>query len=107
MIPETHTEWLQHGGCIRQMAVLRSLRPLSPTIDVAFGADSTVGERAGVRGLERAVWPPHPQPSPPQNAPSESDAARGGEGAGGVPPMSECTPTRAPDGPDLTTPPIY
>ncbi len=36
--------------------------PLSPTFDTAFGEDSTVGERVGVRGNERAVSPPHPSP---------------------------------------------
>ena len=45
-------------GGIRQWAVLRRLCSLSPTTAIAFGVDSTVGERAGVRGLERAVWLP-------------------------------------------------
>ena len=38
--------------------------PLSPTFGVAFGVDFTVGERAGVRGAEQAIWPPHPNPLP-------------------------------------------
>ncbi len=48
----------------RPWAELRTLCPLSPTIDTAIGVDSTVGERAGVRGPEWAVWPPHPNPLP-------------------------------------------
>ncbi len=42
-------------GCIRQLAVVCLFCPLSPTFDVTFGEDFTVGERAGVRGPRRAV----------------------------------------------------
>ena len=52
------------GWCIRHLAVVCPACSLSPTIDVAFGVDSAVGERAGVRGPERAMWPPHPNPLP-------------------------------------------
>ncbi len=38
------------GEGLRLLAVARGLCPLSPTIDATFGSDSTVGERAGVRG---------------------------------------------------------
>ena len=72
---------LEHG-CIRQLAVPHPLCPLSPTIGAAVGEDSTVGERAGVRGPERAVWPPHPHPHPRNVSSGEIDVARGGEGAG-------------------------
>ena len=68
-------------GCIRPLAVVRRLCSLSPTIDVAFGSDSAVGERAGVRGRERATWPPHSIPLPRNVSPCEMDDARGGEGA--------------------------
>ncbi len=36
--------------------------PLSPTIGTAFREDSTVGERAGVRGTHRMLQAPHPHP---------------------------------------------
>ncbi len=52
------------SGCIRQLAVLRPLCSLSPTIGTACGEDSAVGERAGVRRPERARWPPLPHPLP-------------------------------------------
>ncbi len=47
-----------------QWAVLLHFCSLSPTIGTACGVDSTVEERAGVRGQERAMWPPHPHPLP-------------------------------------------
>ena len=60
------------------MTVARRLCPLSPTIDATFGSDSTVGERAGVRGPERETWPPHPNPGLMKRAEA------GGRGASGV-----------------------
>ena len=77
-------------GCIRPLAVVCSVCPLSPTIGTAFGADSAVGERAGVRGLEREMWPPHPTLSP-QSRPRRRSHRQWGEGANGRPPVGECT----------------
>ena len=54
------------------------LCPLSPTIVAALGEDSTVGERAGVRGPERAVSPPHPNPLP-RNISSTGSTSIAGE----------------------------
>ena len=69
------------GEGLRLLAVARGLCPLSPTIDATFGSDSTVGERAGVRGPERETWPPHPNPLPRKASTCGADVARGGEGA--------------------------
>ena len=41
-------DWGGDEGGICQLTVSRQLCPLSPTIDVAFGEDSTVGEGAGL-----------------------------------------------------------
>ena len=71
------------------MVVLRRLCSLSPTIGMAFGVDSTVGERAGVRGRERAVWPPHPNPLP-RNTSSGWDGCRPRGRGGRRPPLGEC-----------------
>ncbi len=59
--------WVSTGTCNAGKDFARRFPrfcPLSPTLGVAFGEDLAVGERAGVRGLERAVWPPHPHPLP-------------------------------------------
>ncbi len=77
---ETTVESIQAKG-IRSMAVSHRIRPLSPTIDAAFEIDSAVGERAGVRGLERESWPAHPNPLPRNVSTCGADVARGGEGA--------------------------
>ena len=64
-----------------------SLCPLSPTFDAAFGDDSTGGERAGVRGPERAMWPPHPTLSPATRTlrnPRRSRGRGGKKRAGGL-----------------------
>ena len=38
------------------------LCPLSPASDITLAGGHIAGERDGVRGPERAVWPPHPGP---------------------------------------------
>ena len=63
--------------CIRPLAV-SPFCSLSPTIGAAFGEDSTVGERVGVRGRERVMWPPHPSPLP-RNTPSRASTPIAGE----------------------------
>ena len=67
------------AGCIRPLAVSQFCS-LSPTIDAAFGEDSTVGERAGVRGRERAMWPPHPSPLPRNTSSSGAMSIAGERG---------------------------
>ena len=71
------------GGQTTRDGGSRLVCPLSPTFDATFDEDSTVGERAGVRGIcktdilvRRAIdrrgcpsyealgWPPHPSPLP-------------------------------------------
>ena len=78
------------------MAVRRSLCPLSPTFGSAFGEDSTVGERAGVWGLWRAVWPPHPIPLLRTTSISLAKSLAVERGQAGVPPIDECTHSRMP-----------
>ncbi len=55
--------------------------PPHPTGGVTFVKDMAVGARAGVRGSEWAVWPPHPDPLPRSRVFTDSHIECGGEGA--------------------------
>ncbi len=79
-------------GCIRPLVGLRSLCPLSPTRDATFGVDSTVGERAGVRGHGGRCGPPHPNPLP-RNVSSGWDGCRLRGRGGRSSPLGESTHT--------------
>ena len=65
-------------GCIRQLAVSG---PLSPAIDIHPTGGHVAGERVGVRGPHRSLWPPHLGPLPHSGVFTESDTDCGGEGA--------------------------
>ena len=77
---ETSVESIE-AGSLSSLADPHQICPLSPTIDAAFETNSAVGERAGVRGLEREAWPPHPNPLPRNVSTCGANVARGGEGA--------------------------
>ncbi len=66
--------------CASGKSTASSFCPLSPTIDLGLGVDSTVGERVGVRGPSRSLKPPHPSPLPrnTHKAKDTSIAGRGG-----------------------------
>ena len=55
--------------------------PLSPAIDMASASDSTLGERARVRGTTKQLTPPHPGPLPHSHALPALHTDCGGEGA--------------------------